>query len=248
MRKKQERGHSQKKNFKCTKEESAEKSSLPVKKGPCARLLPNVGVPKILPDRKFPILRCVLKSCSHPNAVTIILLTLIASLHPHYVPPSLRPSPPRKTGLYLQYGAGLCWLLLITCGWASGTVCSTGRWLLITMHTSPCFSLGATIRQENRVYSQWHACNFEIESWQFSKNCSGWKSVQNWTWKNVTFKREIKRPSIFCVTQIIFYLDNGSNIMQPHSITSTLLGIKLLTRTIKVHQQLFFSSEANGPG
>ena len=202
--KKTREGTLTKKNFKCTKEESAEKSSLPVKKGPCARLLPNVGVPKILPDRKFPILRCVLKSCSHPNAVTIILLTLIASLHPHYVPPSLRPSPPRKTGLYLQYGAGLCWLLLITCGWASGTVCSTGRWLLITMHTSPCFSLGATICQENRVYSQWHACNFEIESWQFSKNCSGWKSVQNWTWKNVTFKREIKTAfHILCYSDYI---------------------------------------------
>lgn len=59
---------------------------------PCEKgtlLLPNVGVPKILPDRKFPILRCILKSRSHPNAVTVTLLTLIAFLHPpvlHSVP------------------------------------------------------------------------------------------------------------------------------------------------------------------
>lgn len=77
-----------KKNFKWTKEERAEKalSLSPCEKGPCVRLLPNVGVPKILSDRKFPILRCVLKSCGHPNAVTVILLALIASLHPHSVP------------------------------------------------------------------------------------------------------------------------------------------------------------------
>lgn len=48
----------------------------------CARLLPNVGVPKIPTDRKFPILICVLTSCSHMNAVTVILLTLITFLHP----------------------------------------------------------------------------------------------------------------------------------------------------------------------
>lgn len=77
----------------------------PCEKGPCARLLPNVGVPKILPDRKFPILRCVLKSCSHSNAVTVILLTLIASLHPHSVPLSF--SFREHCTFYLQYRAGL---------------------------------------------------------------------------------------------------------------------------------------------
>ena len=81
---------------------------LPVKKGPCARLLPNVGVPKILPDRKFPILRCVLKSRCHPNAVTVILLTLIAFLHPSSLSFILSLCP-SLTLLYLWQGAGLCW-------------------------------------------------------------------------------------------------------------------------------------------
>lgn len=55
---------------------------LSVKKGPCTQLLLNVGVPKILADRKFPILRRVLQSCSRLNGVIVFLLTLIAFLHP----------------------------------------------------------------------------------------------------------------------------------------------------------------------
>lgn len=96
-------------------------------KGPCAaRLLPtNVGVPKILSDRKFPILRCVLKSCGHPNAVTVILLALIASLHPHFCASVLLF---QKT-VYFIYSTEQSYagLLLITCRRAPGTVCSTGR-------------------------------------------------------------------------------------------------------------------------
>lgn len=102
--------------FKQTKEETAEKVLSPFlcgkkTKNPCDRLLPNVGVPKILPDRKFPILRRVLKSWSHPNAVTVILLTLIAFLHPCSLSfiLSLCPSLAENTIRYLQYGAGLCW-------------------------------------------------------------------------------------------------------------------------------------------
>lgn len=93
-----------------------------VKKKPCDRLLPNVGVPKILPDRKFPILSRVLKSCSHPNAVTVILLTLIAFLHPCSLSfiLSLCPSLPENTVCYQQYIAALCWFTadnMLTSSW-----------------------------------------------------------------------------------------------------------------------------------
>ena len=104
-----------KKQLYTDKRRNCRKSSPPSlsvkKKGPCARLLPTVGVPKILPDRKFPLLRCILKSCSHPNAVTVILLTIITSLHPRSLSfiLSLRPSPAQNTVLYLSCGAGLCW-------------------------------------------------------------------------------------------------------------------------------------------
>lgn len=95
---------------------NSRKSSLPLplwkkKQQLCDRLLPNVGVPKILLDRKFPILRRVLKSCSHPNAVTVILLTLIAFLHPRSLSfiLSLCPSVIENAVRYLQCGPGLCW-------------------------------------------------------------------------------------------------------------------------------------------
>lgn len=71
-----------KKNFKWRKEMKKKKKKALYQKGPCTQLLPNVGVPKILAGRKFPILRRVLQSCSHPNAVTLFLLTPIAFLHP----------------------------------------------------------------------------------------------------------------------------------------------------------------------
>lgn len=133
----------------------------PCEKGPCARLLPNVGVPKILPDRKFPILRCVLKSCSHSNAVTVILLTLIASLHPHSVPLSF--SFREHCTFYLQYRAGL------RCFTADSVQASSwdfmSHWEVIAdseVYISLCFSVtGATIRQllgskTHEIYCQWH--------------------------------------------------------------------------------------------
>lgn len=152
-----------------------QKKLSPCEKGHCARQLPNVGVPKILPDRKFPILRRVLKSRSHPNAVTVILLTLIAFLHPSSLSfiLSVCPSLSESSALYLQQGyAGL---LLITCTPALGTVCPTGRWLLIARHVSLCCSVaGAMIcgakkhiavkaNVENNACSQWHACNSAID-------------------------------------------------------------------------------------
>lgn len=119
---------SQKKPLNGQKEKLQKKLSppSPCEKGPCARLLPNVGVPKILPDRKFPILRCVLKSRSHPNAVTVILLTLIAFLHPSSLSFTLSLCP--SLTLYFICGTerGFAGLLLIACERAPGTVC-TGR-------------------------------------------------------------------------------------------------------------------------
>lgn len=75
------------KTFKRTKVETVEKalSPSPCEKRPCDRLLPNVGVPKILLDRKFPILRCVLKSCSHPN------VGYSNPVNPNRFPASLQP-------------------------------------------------------------------------------------------------------------------------------------------------------------
>lgn len=151
-----------KKLLKWTEEETAAKSSLPVKKGPYARLLPNVGVPKILPDRKFPILRCVLKSCSHPNAVTVILLTLIAFLHPRSLSFILsRPSLPENTALYLQCGAGLC------CFTADNMQASfwdcVFHWEAVADIEAYSVSHYGKRDEENNACSQWQARGFEVD-------------------------------------------------------------------------------------
>lgn len=73
--------------------------------------------PKILPDRKFPILRRILKSRSYPNAVTVILLTLIAFLHIPAARPSFRPSVlfrHRTLSFIYNTERGYAGLLLIT--------------------------------------------------------------------------------------------------------------------------------------
>lgn len=110
---------------------TAEKALSPFlcEEGQGTRLLPNVGVPKILPDRKFPILRRILKSCGHPNAVTVILLTLIAFLHIPAACPSFRPSVffcHRTLSFIYSTEPGYAGLLLITRRRACGTQSSTG--------------------------------------------------------------------------------------------------------------------------
>lgn len=66
--------------FKWTKEETTPVSRSPCEKKPLQTATTEHGSSKNSPDRKFPILECILKSCRHSYAFIVILLTEIASL------------------------------------------------------------------------------------------------------------------------------------------------------------------------
>lgn len=86
------------------------------------------GLPKYLfATGKSPFSNTFFKSCSHPNTVTVIQLTLIAFLHPHshvlHQPLSFYHT--QHTLFYPLYVESCAGLKLITCGQAPGTVFST---------------------------------------------------------------------------------------------------------------------------
>lgn len=145
-----------------------------MKKGPCTQLLPNVGVPKILADRKFPILRRVLQSCNHPNAVTVFLLTLIAFLHPCSLSFTLSFS---LTEYFIysteQRYAGL---MLVTLSQAPDAVCSVGYNSLCSDVTitniwqlSVKKPITAKGNDENNVGSRYHVFKYD----RFMKKTDG---------------------------------------------------------------------------
>lgn len=110
---------------------SRKKYALPSvhKKGPCAQLL-NVGVPKILLDRKFPILRCFKElqpsERSYSNPV-------IPNRFPASTPPVLHSVPLsyRTLDFICSMWKGSAASLLIACRQAPGTACFTKKGLLI---------------------------------------------------------------------------------------------------------------------
>lgn len=164
--------------------------------------------------QEIPHSQCVLKS----------LVLAYEQSYSNPVNPNRFPaSPSRPSVLHFQRTPdfissseqGCAGLLLITCGQAPGTVCSTGRWLLIARHFSLCFSgTGATIwqmlgakRRENNAYSQWHTWNFEADSQQVGKNCRSWKHTEHISELNVKFKWEVGKKTMIYLLLFGFWVN-----------------------------------------